>query len=130
MVMDDKRIDELIKRALQEDMSLPDGLTDRLESRIDMLAENERSKERFKRRSFLLIPAAAAILGVILLIGDGFMGDNPRMADTYSNPEEAALVAQEALAFMSRNLNKGLNQMDDAGKDIVRINSIINKQIK
>lgn len=130
MVMDDKRIDELIKRALQEDMSLPDGLADRLESRIDMLAENERSKERFKRRSFLLIPAAAAILGVILLIGDGFRGDNPRMADTYSNPEEAALVAQEALAFMSRNLNKGLNQMDDAGKDIVRINSIINKQIK
>ncbi|EJW96259.1 hypothetical protein EVA_15635 [gut metagenome] len=105
-------------------------MAERLESRIDRLAKDERLKERFKRRSLFWIPAAAAILGVILLIGDGFKGDNPRMADTYSDPEEAALVAQEALAFMSKNLNKGLNQMDDAGKDIVRINSIINKQIK
>ena len=36
--MDDKRIDELINKALQEDLALPEGLSERLERRIDFLA--------------------------------------------------------------------------------------------
>ena len=37
--MDDKKIDELINKALQEDLALPEGLSERLERQIDFLAQ-------------------------------------------------------------------------------------------
>lgn len=50
--MDDKRIDELINKALQEDLALPEGLSERLERRIDFLAQEEVSPRVSRRRSF------------------------------------------------------------------------------
>lgn len=43
--MDDKKIDELINKALQEDLALPEGLSERLERQIDFLAQEEISPE-------------------------------------------------------------------------------------
>ena len=107
--MDDKRIDELINKALQEDLALPEGLSERLERRIDFLAQEEVSPRVSRRRSFYWISGiAAAILGALFLIFTEINRPAPVMADTFTDPEEAAVVAQNALAFMSRNLNKGL----------------------
>ena len=53
--MDDKRIDELINKALQEDLALPEGLSERLERRIDFLAQEEVSPRVSRRRSFYWI---------------------------------------------------------------------------
>ena len=50
-------------------------------------------------------------------------------ADTFTDPEEAAVVAQNALAFMSRNLNKGLGQVNEASQEITKINKIVNKHL-
>ena len=36
MNMDDKKIDELINKALQEEQALPEGLSRRLEKQIDL----------------------------------------------------------------------------------------------
>ena len=111
--MDDKRIDELINKALQEDLALPEGLSERLE-----------------RRSFYWISGiAAAILGALFLIFTETNRPAPIMADTFTDPEEAAVVAQNALAFMSRNLNKGLGQVNEAGQEITKINKIVNKHL-
>ena len=124
--MDDKKIDELINKALQEDLALPEGLSERLERRIDFLAQEEVSPRVSRRRSFYWISGiAAAILGA-------FTETNrpaPTMADTFTDPEEAAVVAQNALAFMSRNLNKGLGQVNEAGQEITKINKIVNKHL-
>ena len=106
--MDDKKIDELINKALQEDLALPEGLSERLERQIDFLA---------------------AILGALFLIFTETNRPAPVMADTFTDPEEAAVVAQNALAFMSRNLNKGLGQVNEASQEITKINKIVNKHL-
>ena len=41
MNMDDKKIDELINKALQEEQALPEGLSRRLEKQIDTWASTE-----------------------------------------------------------------------------------------
>lgn len=62
--MDDKKIDELINKALQEDLALPEGLSERLERQIDFLAQEEISPRVSRRRSFYWISGiASAILG-------------------------------------------------------------------
>ena len=140
--MDDKRIDELINKALQEDLALPEGLSERLERRIDFLAQEEVSPRVSRRRSFYWISGIAAaiphrqegvppaaILGALFLIFTETNRPAPIMADTFTDPEEAAVVAQNALAFMSRNLNKGLGQVNEAGQEITKINKIVNKHL-
>jgi len=72
---------------------------------------------------------AAAILGALFLIFTETNRPAPTMADTFTDPEEAAVVAQNALAFMSRNLNKGLGQVNEAGQEITKINKIVNKHL-
>lgn len=47
MNMDDKKIDELINKALQEDKALPEGLSRRLEKQIDTWASNGRKEAPF-----------------------------------------------------------------------------------
>lgn len=139
--MDDKRIDELINEALREDMALPDGLAERLERRLDSLASRAdaeagaprvsiRAREgRSPRRRFLyaLSGVAAALIGVVCYIG--IESARPAKADTFTDPREAALVAQDALALLLRNLNKGLEQAREANREITRIQDIVNKHL-
>jgi hypothetical protein len=52
--MNDKQIDELIDKALQEDGRLPEGLSERLEQYIDNLAAGEQTKKiSLVRRRFI-----------------------------------------------------------------------------
>ena len=117
--MDDKKIDELINKALQEDLALPEGLSERLERQIDFLAQEEISPRVSRRRSFYWI----------FVMFTETNRPAPVMADTFTDPEEAAVVAQNALAFMSRNLNKGLGQVNEASQEITKINKIVNKHL-
>lgn len=56
MNMDDKKIDELINKALQEEQALPEGLSRRLEKQIDTWASTEEKKPRsLTRRRTLLV---------------------------------------------------------------------------
>ena len=123
--MDDKKIDELINKALQEDLALPEGLSERLERQIDFLAQEEISPRVSRRRSFYWISG----IGALFLIFTETNRPAPVMADTFTDPEEAAVVAQNALAFMSRNLNKGLGQVNEASQEITKINKIVNKHL-
>ncbi len=131
--MNDKQIEERINQALRDEQTLPEGLSERLEQYIDTLADREEQQQQKRslslRRSFYMIGsvAAAILIGVVLF----FQIDSqqkPVTADTFSDPEEAALVAQQALAFMSTQLNKGLAPVADAGKEINKVNEILNKQ--
>lgn len=47
MNMDDKKIDELINKALQEEQALPEGLSRRLEKQIDSLGFHGRKEDPF-----------------------------------------------------------------------------------
>lgn len=131
--MNDKHIDELINKALQEEQILPEGLSDRLGQYIDTLSATEQPVKKytlFKRRFLYWLSGVAAILVVAVALffqtESGFSGKQTT-ADTFSDPEEAALVAQNALAFMSRQLNKGLDQVAEAGQEVEKVNQILNK---
>ncbi len=130
--MNDKQIEELINQALHEEQALPEGLSERLEQYIDTLAAQEEQQKKQRslslHRSFYMIGsvAAALLIGVVLFF-QLETDRKPVMADTFSDPEEAALVAQQALAFMSTQLNKGLAPVADAGKEIDKVNELLNK---
>ena len=50
MNMDDKKIDELINKALQEEQALPEGLSRRLEKQIDTWRSEEHTSELQSRQ--------------------------------------------------------------------------------
>ncbi len=131
--MDDKKIDELINKALQEEQALPEGLSRRLEQQIDAWASAEEKKTRSwtRRRSlYWLSGAVAAILLCIAVFQydvSSLTPDRPR--DTYTNPEEAAVAAEKALLLLSQNLNKGISQVNDAEQEIDKVNNILNKHL-
>ncbi len=131
--MNDKRIDELIERALREEQTLPEGLSQRLEASIDSWAKKEEKGKvvSFRRKLWYGISSAAAV--VLLCVGLFFFQQNASrnvMADTYSDPEEAAVVAEKALLLLSQNLNRGIAEVNNAGDEIEKVNDILNKQLK
>ena len=131
--MNDKQIDELIDKALQEDGKLPEGLSERLEQYIDNLAAGEQIKKiSLVRRRFIYWcggVAAALVIGIALFFQTEYVQKKPTTADTFSDPMEAAIAANKALAFMSTQLNKGLDEVSDAQQEIHKVNKIVNKQL-
>jgi hypothetical protein len=122
--MNDNELDRLIDEALN--IPLPPGLSGRLEQQIDLLA----ARERKRRARFLLwtAGAAAAMLALALLLP---VEQRPiRPADTYTDPREAALAAEQALTFMSAQLNRGLAQVSTAGREFEKINQVLDKHLK
>lgn len=137
--MDEKKIEELINKALQEESSLPSGLSERLEQKIDLLAEEEMRTEKKdninrrllpKRQSFYWIGGiAAAVLGAVLFVFTETDAPSVHSIDTYTDPQEAAIAAQKALVLMSANLNKGLTKVNKASGEFYKMNKILNKQL-
>lgn len=132
--MNDKDINRLIQEALSDERELPEGLSHRLEQRIDQLAADEERRiisPPKKKRSLYWLGgiAASLLLGVAFF----FQVENMRltpMADTYNDPNEAAIAAQKALVLLSTQFNKGLDQVAEAGKEVDRVNTIIDKQFE
>lgn len=132
--MNDKQIDELINKVLREDQTLPEGLSERLEQQIDAWAATEKKetiRSSFRRRSLYWLSGAAAV--ALLCVGIfQFVAPEKehQLADTYTNPQEAAIAAQEALAFLSINLNKGIEQVNEAQQEMNKVNEILNIHLK
>ncbi len=131
--MDDKKIDELINQALQEEQALPEGLSRRLEQQIDAwAAETEQKARSFPRRHtlyWLSGAAASALLCIGIFHYEASYRDDGRLTDTYTNPRDAAAATEKAFLLLSQNLNKGISQVDNAGQEINKINNILNKHL-
>ncbi len=125
--------DQKLFLSLAEHGKAPEELAQKLESFIDNLAKQEHKKRSLRRNTFIywISGAAAAILLCLMLIPT-LSNENTgnQLADSFTDPAEAAMVAQEALLLLSQNLNKGVNQMNEAGKEINNANQIINKYLK
>ena len=131
--MNEQEIDQLIKQALQTEAELPKGLKERLEKQIDALAEAERPHIRWPHaRPFrwAIGGIAAALIGALFWVQLERKTTSPTPADTFSDPKEAALVAEQALVMLSQNLNKGLAQAQSSTEEMRQINQIINKHLK
>ncbi len=132
--MNDKEIDELIDKVLHEEQELPEGLSERLEQYIEQLEadEKEQKSSLFRKRFLITISsvAAALLLGVAIFFQTERTNLQPTVADTFSDPYEAAEAAEKALAFLSTQFNKGVDQVSDAQLEIEKVNEIVNKQLK
>lgn len=131
--MNEQEIDQLIKQALKAEAELPTGLKERLEKQIDALAEAERPHIRWPHaRPFrwAIGGIAAALIGALFWVQLERKTTFTTPADTFSDPKEAALVAEQALVMLSQNLNKGLAQAQSCTEEMRQINRIINKHLK
>lgn len=130
--MNDKDFDKLIQEALRSEQELPEGLSERLEHNIDQLAADERTLKISirKRRSIYWFGSIAAslIVGVAIFFQVESRYTEPK--DTFSDPREAAVAAQNALALLSTKLNKGLDQISAAGEEVHKVNAIVDKQFE
>ena len=119
--MNDKKIDELINKALQEEQALPEGLSRRLEEQIDAWAATEEKKTRSLTRRQTLYWLSGIASSILLCIGlfqyEASYQAHDRLSDTYTNPKDAAVAAEKALLLLSQNLNKGISQVDNAGQE-------------
>jgi len=129
MNMDDKKIDELINKALQEEQALPEGLSRRLEKQIDTWASTEEKKTRSLTRRRTLYWLSGVAASILLCISFLQYKSSYHAHDTYTNPKDAAAAAEKALLLLSQNLNKGISQVDNAGQEIDKVNNILNKHL-
>jgi hypothetical protein len=120
---------------LHDETDVPAGLEARLEALIDRLAEAEKRSER-KRKLRLWTAGIAA--SVVILISTGlffrqkpeFVASNVSGIREITDPEIAYIEAQKALELVSRNLNKGLDQLNVISIELEKSNELINNILK
>jgi hypothetical protein len=106
--MDEKELDKLLNEAAN--IPLPKGLEERLSENISRWESAERKSRTPHILYWSAGIAAAAALAFILLLPA-----SRRPSDTFSNPYEAAIVANQALSFMAKEMNKGVSEVNRAG---------------
>jgi len=135
--------DILIALHDSSDITLPEGIGERLENAIDSHIAETSSNENetvYKkiplhsktRRFFIALASSAA--AILICIGIYFAVENrpnPNMiADTFTNPEEAAVAAEKALTLVSTKLNQGLSSLEKVKESVDKTNELLNDNFK
>ncbi|MDR0843939.1 MAG: hypothetical protein LBN71_01870 [Tannerella sp.] len=113
----------------QRQMAPPPGLSKRLEKSITQMTKPQRIPLRKKAIFYWISSVAAVILICIGLFFTVREPSQPVLADTFDDPTEAAVAAGQALAFMSAQLNKGLDRVADAEQKVEKVNQVLNKHL-
>jgi hypothetical protein len=125
------RTDRQLFRALHDErIQVPDAVSERLSDAIQQLVAPPPRSPSQKQRWLYGIGSAAAV--ALLCAGLFFVQREPAqppLADTFSDPHEAAIVAGQALALMSSHLNRGLEQVAGAESEMAHAGRIINKYL-
>ena len=128
-----KEDQQLFRLLHNSKIHVPEGVSQRLEKSIVQMTSPPKVSQKIvqiKQKWYYWISSAAAV--ALLCIGLFFLTRKPtstRMADTFSDPEKAALVAEQTLTFMSVQLNKGINKVADAGLELDKVNQLLNKHL-
>ena len=125
------------------EITLPEGILKRLDSAVDkhitdtesQLNEIQNKNISFdakRRKIFTAISSAAAIalLCMCLYFANDDKPQSQLLTDTYTNPEEAAIAAEQALMFVSNNLNKGLSSLEKVKEGVDKTNELLNENFK
>ena len=124
-----KKEQQLFRLLHDGQINVPENVSKRLEESIMQMGASPKSMP-LRRKWYYWISGAAAV--ALLCIGFYFTTREPspqKMADTFDNPEEAALMAEQTLVYMSTQLNKGLNKVIDAGQEFDKVNQLLNKHL-
>ena len=111
-------MDELDYKALEQ-IPIPEGLEERLSTKIDQWEQEEQKAQR--RRLFpkaLRYIAAAASVALVIGVGYNLLNqERDRILaeqDTYQDPIKAQQEAERALMLLAVNLNKGMGHLEKA----------------
>ena len=117
---------ELFLQLTANRTTVPPNLEEHLSRKID---EWERASQP---RTFQLrwIGGIAASVVILLTIGSLLPIWNPTPKDTCASVEEAYLVAQKALILFSNSVNKGLDEVEDAGEKTTKTMQHVDKQLR
>jgi hypothetical protein len=120
---------------LHDETDVPAGLETRLEALIDRLAESEKRSEK-KRKLRLWTAGIAASVAILISTGlffrqkTEFVASNVSGIREITDPETAYIETKKALELVSRNLNKGLDQLDLITIELEKSNELINNILK
>jgi hypothetical protein len=114
------------------EIPLPEGLSERLERRIDEHISKSAPSRTNIRKLYLSIGSVAA--AVLLCVSLFFVFQKPSspifMANTDMDETEAVAIAVEALIQVSSKLNEGLSPLEKVSESIDKTNELINKNLK
>ncbi len=118
----------------KKEIDLPNQLENKLSLLIDSFSTEEKGSNVFhkkKKTDWRWFYGVAASLFILISIGlyTDSQHKDTRPIDTYQSPEMAYKEVQKVLVLVSCNLNKGVNQYQDAQQGVDRVNKIIDKQI-
>ncbi|MDR0989336.1 MAG: hypothetical protein LBM06_07800 [Prevotellaceae bacterium] len=133
--MNDQALDHLIDRALADEGTLPEGISERLEARLQAYADSQTqtplrlTSAKPRRRLYLASGIAASLLLAAALFFET-QNREPQPRDTFTDPARAALVAHDALTLLSSKLNKGLSPVRGADAELQHVNQLLTSKLE
>jgi hypothetical protein len=125
-------INKLINEVFEEEIKIPEGLSERLEKNLDNYIYDNREKKTSNNINFrkLIIYVGSLAASILLCVGLFFIkNDKNRIADTFQDPVEAEMFAVKMLTLVSTELNKGITPYEKVNEKVNRTNEIINKNL-
>jgi len=112
---------------------LPQGFSERLKSAIDRHIQDtttRQSPSKTRKLYFSLMSAAAVALLCIGLFFTTYKRPHADyIADTFTNPYDAAIAAEQALLLVSVKLNQGLSPLEKVQENVKKTNDFINENV-
>ena len=129
-------MDELNLKTLEQ-ITIPEGLEERLSAKIDEWEKEEKQQEAKHRSLFpkaLRYTAAAASVVLVVGVGIHLLSQDKYMdlaeQDTYQDPMQAKMEAERALNLLAMNLNKGMGHLEKAKALSEKTEQTLNEQLK
>ena len=117
-----------------ERITLPKGVSERLESAVDAYIAQTASRNSYSKTRRLYFSILSAAATILLCIGLFFAIERKPgqdfIADTYTNPQDAAIAAEQALLFVSAKLNQGLYPLEKVKEGLNKTNEILYDKLK
>ena len=142
--MNDKELNKLISDAFEDEIKIPEGLSERLENRLNkeiqkhsslvILNEVKDLKDSSSLRNDKRIAVFAIAASILLCVGLFFAinfhsQDSDKLADTFQDPIEARIYAEKTLIMVSENLNKGLDSFEKAKENMDYTHKVLNNSL-
>ena len=108
-------LEELEAVSMDEDIAVPEGFRERMESRL---------KSREAGRKSLRIMTVAAAASLLVGIGFGLAGINDEPKDTFDDPYLAYAELEKTFARMSEGVQKGLAMAEESEAALDKVSSV------
>lgn len=127
-------MDELKIFEALEQISIPEGLEERLSKKIDEWEREEKQTARhFRLPKAVRFTAVAASIALVFGMGYHLLNQdkdiNLAEQDTYQDPILAQQEAERALNLLAYNLNKGMGHLEKAKALSDKTEKALNKQL-